>query len=174
MTNGSTSRRLVVAALAFACVSLAVMWPTWRTALAQLGGYTGNSGFIACATDRTGNFVVVFDVQGLQPSLESIQANIFTPTCSIAGCHSGPAGPILPSGMDLSSADASFASLINVASIEVPMTPRVAAGDANNSYLVNKLEGTAAVGARMPLGGPFLDQSTIDVIRLWIDSGAGR
>ncbi len=121
-----------------------------------------------------GNFVVVFDVQGLQPSLASIQANIFTPTCSIAGCHSGPAGPILPSGMDLSSADASFASLVNVASIEVPMTPRVAAGDANNSYLVNKLEGTAAVGARMPLGGPFLDQSTIDVIRLWIDSGAGR
>jgi hypothetical protein len=121
-----------------------------------------------------GDFVVVFDVQGLQPSLESIQANIFTPTCSVAGCHSGPAGPILPSGMDLSSADASFASLVNVASVEVPMTPRVAGGDANNSYLVNKLEGSAAVGSRMPLGGPFLDQSTIDVIRTWIDSGALR
>ena len=121
-----------------------------------------------------GDFVVVFDVQGLQPSLESIQANIFTPTCSVAGCHSGPAGPILPSGMDLSSADASFASLVNVASVEVPMTPRVAGGDANNSYLVNKLEGSAAVGSRMPSGGPFLDQSTIDVIRTWIDSGALR
>jgi hypothetical protein len=76
--------------------------------------------------------------------------------------------------MDMSSADASFASLVNVASVEVPITPRVAAGDANNSYLVNKLEGSAAVGSRMPLGGPFLDQTTIDVIRLWIDSGAPR
>ena len=60
MTNGSTSRRLVVAALALGCVSLAVLWPTWRGALAQLGGYTGNSSFIGCSTDRSGNFVVVF------------------------------------------------------------------------------------------------------------------
>ena len=61
MTNGSTSRRLVVAALAWGCVSLAVLWPTWRGALAQLGGYTGNSSFIGCSTDRSGNFVVVFE-----------------------------------------------------------------------------------------------------------------
>jgi hypothetical protein len=121
-----------------------------------------------------GDFVVVFDVQGLQPSLESIQANIFSPTCAVAGCHTGPTGPNLPSGMDLSSANASFASLVNVASVESPTTLRVAAGDANNSYLIHKLEGSAAVGARMPFGGPFLDQSTIDVIRLWIDSGAAR
>ena len=121
-----------------------------------------------------GDFVVVFDVQGLQPFLDSIQANIFSPTCAVAGCHTGPTGPSLPSGMDLGSADASFASLVNVASIESPTTLRVVAGDANNSYLIHKLEGSAAVGARMPFGGPFLDQSTIDVIRLWIDSGAAR
>ncbi len=121
-----------------------------------------------------GNFVVVFDVQDLQPSLDSIQANIFSPTCAVAGCHTGPTGPSLPSGMDLSSANASFASLVNVASVESPTILRVAAGDANNSYLIHKLEGSAAVGARMPFGGPFLDQSTIDVIRLWIDSGAAR
>jgi len=76
--------------------------------------------------------------------------------------------------MDLSSADASFASLVNVASVEVPTTLRVAAGDANSSYLIHKLEGSAAVGAQMPFGGPFLDQSTMDVIRVWIDSGAAR
>ncbi len=121
-----------------------------------------------------GDFVVVFDVQGLQPSLDSIQANIFSPTCAVAGCHTGPTGPNLPSGMDLSSANASFASLVNVASVESPTTRRVAAGDANNSYLIHKLEGSAAVGARMPFGGPFLEQSNIDVIRLWIDSGAAR
>ena len=118
------------------------------------------------------DFVVEFEVQGLQPSLTSIQNNIFMPTCSVAGCHSGPPGPNLPSGMDLSSTGASFSSLINIASILVPTTLRIAVGDANNSYLIHKLEGTAAVGARMPKDGPFLDQATIDVIRLWIDSGA--
>ncbi len=121
-----------------------------------------------------GDFVVEFEVQGLQPSLTSIQNNIFMPTCSVAGCHSGPPGPNLPSGMDLSSTSASFSSLINIASFQVPTTLRVAVGDADNSYLIHKLEGTAAVGARMPKDGPFLDQATIDVIRLWIDSGAPR
>ena len=119
-----------------------------------------------------GNFVAEFEVQGIQPSLESIQNDILTPTCSVAGCHSGPPGPNLPAGMDLSSASASFSSLINVASLQVPTTLRVAVGDADNSYLIRKLEGTSAVGSRMPEGGPFLDQATIDVIRRWIDTGA--
>jgi len=121
-----------------------------------------------------GNFVAEFEVQGIQPSLESIQNDILTPTCSVAGCHSGPPGPNLPAGMDLSSASASFSSLINVASLQVPTTLRVAVGDADNSYLIRKLEGTSAVGSRMPEGGPFLDQATIDVIRRWIDTGASR
>ncbi len=119
-----------------------------------------------------GDFVVEFEVQGIQPSLASIQNNIFTPTCSVAGCHSGPPGPNLPTGMDLSSAAASFSSLINIASFQEPTIFRVAVGDADASYLIHKLEGTSAQGSRMPQGGPFLDQATIDVIRLWIDSGA--
>ena len=119
-----------------------------------------------------GDLIAEFEVQGLQPSLASIQNNIFTPTCSVAGCHSGPPGPNLPAGMDLSSADSSFSSLINIVSFQVPTTLRVAVGDADNSYLIHKLEGTSGVMSRMPLGGPFLDQVTIDVIRLWIDSGA--
>ena len=119
-----------------------------------------------------GDFVVGFEVLGLQPSLTSIQNNIFTPTCSVAGCHSGPSGPNLPAGMDLSSASASFSSLINIQSIEVSTILRVAVDDADNSYLIHKLEGTSADNLRMPLGGPFLDQATIDVIRRWIDTGA--
>ena len=134
------------------------------------GEYAG--GFPSGDGIEGGDFVVEFDVQGIQPSLASIQSNIFTPTCSVAGCHSGPTGPILPSGMDLTSAAASFSSLINIASFEESTILRVAVGNADNSYLIHKLEGTAAQGARMPLGGPFLDQATIDVIRLWIDSGA--
>ena len=121
-----------------------------------------------------GDFIVEFEVQGIQPSLESIQNNIFTPTCSVSRCHTGPTGPTLPTGMDLGSADASFSSLINIASLQVPTILRVAVGDADNSYLIHKLEGTATVGDRMPKGGPFLDQATIDVFPLWIDSGAPR
>jgi len=119
-----------------------------------------------------GDFVVEFEVRGLQPSLASIQNNVFTPTCSVVGCHSGPQGPNLPSGLDLSSSNASFSSLINSVSVQEPAILRVAVGDADNSYLIQKLEGTAAQGSRMPQGGPFLDQETIDVIRLWIDAGA--
>ena len=119
-----------------------------------------------------GDFVVEFEVQGIQPSLASIQNNIFTPTCSVAGCHSGPPGPNLPAGMDLSSANASFSSLVNIASFQVPTILRVAVADADNSYLIHKLEGTSAQGSQMPQGGPFLDQAMIDVIRLWIDTGA--
>ncbi len=45
--------------------------------------------------------------------------------------------------------------------------------DGNAEILLDKaLEGTAAVGSRMPAGGPFLDQTTVDAIRAWIDSGA--
>ena len=119
-----------------------------------------------------GDFVVEFEVQGIQPSLASIQNNIFTPTCSVAGCHSGPPGPNLPAGMDLSSVNASFSSLVNIASFQEPTILRVAVADADNSYLIHKLEGTSAQGSQMPEGGPFLDQAMIDVIRLWIDTGA--
>lgn len=121
-----------------------------------------------------GDFVADFEVQGLQPSLDSIQANIFTPACGFGGCHSGPAGPNLPAGMDLSSADASFASLVGVASSQVPALERVTPGDAGASYLTQKLEGTAAGGSRMPQGGSFLEQASIDIIRQWIDEGAAR
>ncbi len=62
--------------------------------------------------------------------------------------------------------------LVNVPSAEVPALMRVAPGDPNNSYLIQKLEGTAAVGGRMPLGGSPLPQATISVIRQWITNGA--
>jgi hypothetical protein len=49
----------------------------------------------------------------------------------------------------------------------------VKAGDPDNSYLIRKLEGLAGIsGSRMPLGGPFLDQATIDQVRSWISNGA--
>jgi hypothetical protein len=102
----------------------------------------------------------------LVPTLASIQSHVFTPVCT--GCHAGAAAP---QGLRLDAAN-SAASLIGVASNEVPSVLRVAPGAPDASYLVQKLEGNAAVGARMPLGGPFLDGATIGVIREWIRQGA--
>ena len=59
-----------------------------------------------------------------------------------------------------------------MASAQVPALNRVTPGDPDNSYLIQKLEGTAAVGGQMPaIGGP-LNQAVIDDIRLWITNGA--
>lgn len=122
-----------------------------------------------------GDYVADFVVAGLQPSLESIQANIFTPSCAVSGCHSGPSGGGLPQGMDLTSADASFANLVGVVSSQAPPLLRVAPSDADSSYLVQKLEGTQSVGGRMPAGGsPPLDDAEINAIRTWINDGAAR
>ena len=120
-----------------------------------------------------GDFTSQFAVVDVLPTLDSIQANVFTPTCATAGCHEGPAGPGLPAGKDLTSAAASRASLVNILSEQaVPMLFRVDPGNSGDSYLVQNLEGTAGVGQQMPRGGPPLPPATIAVIRTWIDSGA--
>jgi hypothetical protein len=122
-----------------------------------------------------GDFEALFSVAApaeMSPTLDDIQASVFTPICSV--CHTGPVGGTLPSGMDLTSADASFANLVGVPSLQVPELSRVAAGDPDNSYLIQKLEGTAAEGAQMPFGGAPLEQAVIDGIRQWIADGAER
>lgn len=118
-----------------------------------------------------GDFSATFVVRA-PVTLDDIQASVFDTSCS--GCHSGPTSSTLPSGMNLSTADDSFAALVGTASIQVPALNRVTAGDPDNSYLVQKLEGTAAVGGQMPLGGTPLDQAVIDDIRQWISDGAAR
>ena len=102
-------------------------------------------------------------------TLADLQANVFGPRCS--GCHFG-GGAGLPGSMNLSSAQSTFAALVNVASIEVPTLQRVKPNDPDNSFLIHKLEGTQTAGQRMPAGGPFLDQATIDQVRAWITAGA--
>ncbi len=102
----------------------------------------------------------------LAPNLASIQANVFNPNCVV--CHAGAAAP---QGLRLDAAN-SFVNLVGVASREVSSILRVAPGNPNQSYLIQKLEGNAQVGERMPLGGPPLPQPTINFIRQWITDGA--
>src|SRR3984957_10206527 len=106
----------------------------------------------------------------LSADLASIQANIFTPICSV--CHVGGGAP---EGLRLDAADA-YNLLVGVPSTEVPSLMRVKPGDPDNSYIIQKLEGHAAVGAQMPFGCPTtqtcLTTSTIAFIRQWITDGA--
>ncbi len=138
------------------------------------GEFTGTfpSGDGTQGGDFIADFTVATPPQGVQPTLESIQANVFTPICS--ACHTGPSSGTLPSGLDLSNADASFAGLVGVASLEQPSVMRVAPNDPDASYLVHKIEGTAAVGGRMPLLQDPLEPDVIAAIREWIAAGAAR
>jgi hypothetical protein len=108
--------------------------------------------------------------QPLSADFESIQENIFTPICSV--CHAGGSAP---EGLRLDAAD-SYNLLVGVPSTEVPTLLRVKPGDPDNSYIIQKLEGHAAVGSQMPFGcpttQPCLTTDTIAFIRQWITNGA--
>ena len=161
------------AGVALGSVSTAPFLIAWNTTTVADGTIALN----AKATDVDGNVgitaadVVVSNAPA-PVTLSQIQAAVFTPICS--GCHSGanPPGGALPSSQNLTAGN-SFAALVGVASLEQPALRRVKAGDPDGSYLIRKLEGASDIsGSRMPLGGPFLDQATIDQIKSWIASGA--
>jgi len=101
------------------------------------------------------------------PTFSEVQASVFTPTCATSTCHAGgaPAG-----GLNLEAAN-SYAMLVGIQSGQDPAFMRVLAGNPDNSYLIQKLEGTASGGGIMPPGGA-LPQASIDMIRQWITDGA--
>jgi hypothetical protein len=162
---GTTSLGKVTAA------PFTVNWNTTGTA-------NGAASLTAIALDAAGNTTtsaaVSVTVSNPPPpaaaTLTTLQANIFGPKCSF--CHTG-VGPILPGSMNLTSAAATFTSLVGVNSEEQPTLKRVNPGDSANSWVIHKLEGTnLGTTSRMPFGGPFLDQATIDQVKGWIDAGA--
>jgi hypothetical protein len=104
----------------------------------------------------------------LTADFDSIQQNVFSPICT--ACHAGGSAP---QGLRLDATN-SYALLVGVPSTEVPSVLRVKPGDPANSYIIQKLEGHAAVGAQMPFGGPALPAATIAVIAQWISDGALR
>ncbi len=115
----------------------------------------------------------------LEPTFSSVQAQIFETTDSAGrracvNCHTNvgrnPAG-----GMNLTH-DVAYDQIVNVASRGKPGTFRVVPGDAENSYLVHKVEGLPGIaGLRMPYGGaPFLTDGQILIIKRWIAIGAPR
>jgi hypothetical protein len=97
---------------------------------------------------------------------QQVQDQVLTPNCT--GCHVGAGAP---QGLRLDAGN-SYALLVNVASTQVPTLLRVKPGDPDNSWLVKKIDGTATVGGRMPLGRAALPQASIDLVRSWISAGA--
>ncbi len=117
-----------------------------------------------------GNFTSIFRTNGstpTSPSFASIQI-IFSNNCAFSGCHSG-ASPA--QGQDLTAGQA-YANIVGISSTEVPGLQRIEPGNPDGSYLVQKIEGRAAVGSRMPLGRSPLSAQQIQDIRDWVSAGA--
>ncbi len=118
-----------------------------------------------------GAFVSTFEVVAAPPppaTLTDVQTQIFTPSCALSGCHTG-ASPA--QGMDLSDGQA-FSNIVGVPSAQNASLDRIEPGDPDNSYLVQKVEGTASGGGRMPLGQPPLSNDLIQLLRSWVADGA--
>ena len=114
---------------------------------------------------------------GLQPTYSSIAENIFASSdasgrTACTQCHTNQ-GRTPAAGLNLLP-EFGYAQLVGVASVQKPGAVRVIPGDADNSYLVQKLEGTPGiVGQRMPRNaGPFLTEGQMLIIRRWINQGA--
>jgi len=103
------------------------------------------------------------------PSFAGDIQPIFSASCATSSsCHQAPGqqGLILSEGQ-------SYDLLVNVNSAEVPALKRVRPARVDSSYVAMKLDGTQAVGARMPLGGS-LAATKIQLIKNWITKGAAN
>jgi hypothetical protein len=100
-----------------------------------------------------------------QASYEDDIQPVWDQSCG-PGCH-GDSGF---GGLDLRPGE-SHAALVNVISPTYGVA-RVAPADPAGSVLFNKITDTGTYGGVMPLGGPLLDEASIELIRAWILAGA--
>ncbi len=87
--------------------------------------------------------------------------------CTRGMCHAGGAGYLALTH----SVAGNYANLVNVPSYAQPATLLVKPGDAANSYVVMKLQGSAP-GQQMPLGLAPLSDADLNNIVAWINAGA--
>jgi len=118
--------------------------------------------------DQNGNPSVSRESIVLAGNYKSIQANIFTPSCALSGCHSGVAPQ---AGMSLQAGN-SFKAIVNQASTEVASLKRIEPGNPDDSYLMRKVQGIASVGVQMPRNAAALSSAKIEALRSWIYAGA--
>jgi hypothetical protein len=101
-----------------------------------------------------------------------VQAEVFTPTCALSGCHLGPAS-LAQEGLVLSG-DA-YPNIVSVRANQNSSIFRVTPGDLPNSYLWRKISPGAGtiVGEPMPQTGSMSDAQR-QLVRDWILRGAPR
>ena len=116
----------------------------------------------------------------LEPTFASVQHEIFEARdaagrAACTECHSDVGGRTPSAGLNLRH-EVAYASLVGVASRNKTGAVRVIPGDADNSYIVQKLEGRPGiVGERMPrTGGPYLTEGQMTILKRWIATGANN
>ena len=116
-------------------------------------------------SDLTTSTDMVFDAApGGTATFERVQATVFDVSCASSGCHGGSAWP------DLSAGEA-YGNIVHIESTRG--MPLVYPGLPDSSYLYLKLLPDAPIsGGRMPLGGPYLDAASLEIVRAWIERGA--
>ncbi len=103
------------------------------------------------------------------PTLVDVQERVFNPSCAFTACH-GAEGP--KRGLDLSSVDASLASLVGVVG-DLSGEVRVEPGNPEASQLYRVLQAPEGDVQQMPPGFP-LDDDAVELVRAWIAAGAER
>ncbi|MDP9194925.1 MAG: hypothetical protein M3P06_24790 [Acidobacteriota bacterium] len=97
-----------------------------------------------------------------------VQNEVFTPSCATLACHD----PLGQQSQMVLTAGRSYASIVGVASVEMPSVLRVAPNDPSGSYLYRKIVGSGITGDRMPLNQPPLSEQQTALVRDWIRRGA--
>lgn len=109
----------------------------------------------------------------VEPTLASIQQNVFDTGCALFSCHSSASqrgGLVLEDGR-------SYAQLVNAPAENGAARGagklRVVPGHPEQSFLLDKLTGPGpGEGSLMPYTGSRLSRAQVDVIRTWIRQGA--
>jgi len=90
--------------------------------------------------------------------------------CAAGGCHGAPNATGTARELTASAAT-NYTAIVNVAAVSETFD-LVEPGNADDSYIVIKVEGRQTQGARMPLGGTPLDAIDVGNLRNWINNGA--
>lgn len=172
--------------------------PAVTTTTAGTGGATTSSTTSTTTTSAGGSGAgpadECFDYDAFSPMADvSFQQDVmplFAASCNAVACHGSETSP--DAGLylgqqganDAATASQVRAELVGVASTQAPAMPRVVAGDAENSFLMVKIDGdltcpqvtcgSNGCGQRMPRGtnASPLSPAESDLIRSWIENGA--
>ena len=105
--------------------------------------------------------------ENLEPTLENIQKNLFSPRCSNAACHGGD-NPVRE--LNLSEGNA-YDALVNVESTTGQI--HVIPGDPENSLLYQIIQESVGYVRQMPPGYD-VEEADVALVKAWIEAGAAN